>query len=249
MRPERFKYVGYIFSIITIVNLLLSQKGMEFSKNLFTIASTQTSPVYDFLAPLVAVVSLLITSEAMGYILTSLAYIWWNKTGGYSSEWRKCSYNIKDIVLIKYSKIDSSNQIDKCSDFSEDVFLSYFWQRADRSLVEWVSRRHTIFFTGISAFVGFACALLVSWIVILNKDLVWHTPNWIFLIISGALMAIILYNANFERKTARQMVDLWLSTLFNAHMQSITKEIEAQAPKQPISGGQLNKDEDGEIRQ
>ncbi len=110
MRPERFRYVGYIFSIVLLINLILSQKGMDFTKDLFSTNSTQTNHVYDWLIPLAGVVSLLVTSEAVGYILNSMSSIWWNIIGGYSSEWKKCSYNIKENILKSYLKINNLNQ-------------------------------------------------------------------------------------------------------------------------------------------
>ena len=226
MRPERHKYVGYIFYVTALVNLLLSQKGMTFIGDLLDFLSTQTTSAFNFLVALAALVSLLITSEAIGYIFSNIFSLYWNWRGGYSSEWAKCGYNIKDTLKSRYSQKNVSNQEEKWQNPGHDVVLSYFWQRGDRHIVEWVSRRHTMFFTGMSALIGFGCALILSSVIILTLGLGWHALNWVVVGIAVIFMVIIWFNSHFEKKAARQMVDLWLSTLFDANMQSATRDIE-----------------------
>lgn len=96
--------------------------------------------------------------------------------------------------------------------YEHDVLLSYFWQQADRGLVEWVSRRHTVFWNGcctISAIiVGLACWL--GCIAYFQLHVLW-LPLATIVAVCAVFCILTALHADTARTEAWQLIDLWLA--------------------------------------
>lgn len=233
MREVRFRFIGVLFYIIFLVSLLLTQGGVSLVRDLPT-----QSNLYQVIVAVVGLGALLFTSEAVGYLFNNIFLFLWNirggfkpTFGGYSLEWNKLSYNLKRKIIEHYENISSnSNQeqqhqrFDKrWKGYSADVFSSYFWQQSPKSLVEWVVRRHTVYFTSMSAIIGIISSLLLSGIVTWGFGLGWTVANTVFILFLAGLMIMIWFNAQCARIEGRQMIDLWLSGALNPKMQRTLK--------------------------
>lgn len=236
MREIRFRFIGMIFYIIFLTNLLLSQTCID-----IILGIENKDESNQILVTLIGLGVLLFTSEAVGFLFSNISFFLWNirggikpSDGGYSQEWNKLSYNFKKLVIYYYRNTQIENDAEKVnseydkklSQYSKDVFLSYFWQRAPKVIIEWVVRRHSAFFTNRSAIVAILLALLLSSLIIFIFGFNWNIANTIVTIICLSLISILWYNAIGSRKEGWQMIDLWLNAKLNTKMNKAISEID-----------------------
>jgi len=229
-REARIRSAGILFYTVLLVTLLLTDKGWQFIINIFTNMSEKA----DWAGTLIAVVvfgAMIFTSDAMGWVFSAITQLLLSLGGGvppgyfYAMEWRNLTYNLKDKTIEEYEKQRALQHSDKDAGlderwkgYSDDVFLSYFWQQGPQALVEWVSRRHTRFWVGASSAVGMALALLLSIVLTgtlhLGTTVVW----WLAVIILAVVLVIFWLTSASARTEAWQMTDIWLRAAFDPHM-------------------------------
>jgi len=251
-RELRYRPTGVLFYLVFALSLILSKSSKVFFCNL-TIQDPQTG-IYQAAAAILGVVAILLTSDAIGFVLSSLYIFWWNilrgrfrlGKGGFSKEYRKLAYDIKSYIIAQYRNIDIASGIveehksavktdylkaqhqkfEKQLEFySAEVFLSYFWQQAPSSITEWVSRRFTVFFAGVSTILGILLGLLISGVVIMVCNLGWTASNTYVTIIFIIFIIVVGLNANYVRNEAWQMIDVWFAGVLNPRMRSIFNTI------------------------
>jgi quercetin dioxygenase-like cupin family protein len=240
-RESRIRNTGLLFYLVLLTSLILTDSGSELLCELMT-NFDDTSRVG------IAIVSLglaFFTSEPIGYVFNSIYIFLWNvrggrrpEFGGYAAEWRKLTWDPKTETLKRYeagATMDGQAQPIKRPEghwekYSPDVFLSYFWQQAPKSLVSWVSRRHTVFFMGRSVIVGMGLAMFLSVLFVLGFNMGWTLETIIVLVMTAILMAFIEYNVRGARTEAWEMVDLWIAKTFDRRMRKAVEDVEASCP-------------------
>lgn len=116
------------------------------------------------------------------------------------------------------------------------MVFSYFWQDAPKHLVEWVSRRHTAFFMGMSTVVSIIFAVILS-LAVNEFSMGGHRASiYVYL---GALVVSVFfaYNATAARREARQMIDLWSHTKLDQGASDALASIDHS--QMPSSGPQV----------
>jgi quercetin dioxygenase-like cupin family protein len=234
MREQRTRYAGILFYLVFGLSLLFTESGMKLVQGLQTRADLS-----GILFPLIALGVAFFTSEPIGFLFTSVLFFFWNvrggrkpEFGGYAAEWRKLSYDFNSEIINRY---DSSNSLEngarkghaeeQWKEYGPDVFLSYFWQQGPRTLIDWVSRRHTAFFLGLSAIVAIALALILSTIIIVKLQMGWTLGTLSIFLISFMLAAFFGYNAQGARKEAWQMMDIWMRSAFDPQLGRALQDI------------------------
>jgi len=212
------------------VILACTDKGLSF---LETVACQQHST--DVLQAVIAAFGLgliIFTSEATGYIFTAIPLFYWNvfRDGFYSCEWKRLSYDPKDSIIASYNADRESSspphrELDsQLLNSSTDIFLSYFWQQAPEGIVEWVMRRYTAFFSGLSAALGIWIGCILSAAVAIMFSFAHNLLTYILYAAWVSAGLILLVNAQIARQEGRQMVDLWLAGRLNPVLGSILKK-------------------------
>jgi len=238
-REKRWNDVGLIFYLALVAPLLLTDSGMKFAESLLN-----NKDMFNFVAPIVGVLLAFSTSDLIGYLFNTIFIFFWNfssnyKTvfvfsadkkgkfrfkpefGGYSLEWKKIKYDFADKLRERANRVED----DRLGNYSPDVVLSYFWQQASKPLVEWVQRRHTVFYKGWTIISTMTIAMLISVWLIISVNLGWTTSNWFVLIVFVVLAWFIAYNAQIARTEAWQLMDLWASEAFDPEIKKAVKEI------------------------
>jgi hypothetical protein len=197
MRDIRYRFIGILAFIVFFLSLLLSNYSLEPTPPTITLSSNltqQTTPIVDFSSNLTqqstptvdllkdpvtfAILGLILTilvSEGIGYFFSSIAIFLWNGcfrlkgyTGGYSGVLKQGLGD--DENIIQSLDNDVEQKIFKgYRDLDYDLFISYFWQRADKSLLDWAVRRWNIYFTNLSAIVTIIMTYFIS-MVLINKN-------------------------------------------------------------------------------
>jgi hypothetical protein len=234
-RDLRIRSAGILFYIVLAMSLLVTHVSVNFLRNL-SFQPAQTD-FYQLVTAALGLGTILFTSDAIGYLFSSIHIFMWNIVrgrfhqgrGGYSAEWQRLEYDLKAHIIKEFSLAlrssadqDRHRKIQKrWESYSSDVFLSYFWQQAPQGIVDWTSRRHTAFFTGMSTVIAIGLGLSISAIVISAFRMGWTNANWYITAIS-AIVAFMLYmNAQYARKEAFEIMDLWLSGKLNPQLQKI----------------------------
>jgi hypothetical protein len=241
IREQRFRFVGIIFYIVFISNLFLSKQG---SLLLYSLLSGADQ--FQAITGLVGLGALFFTSEAVGYVFGSIVrffwVIWgWPEDGGYSTEWHKhLSKDLKEEILERFREICGHQELTELNakiekrfpEYSRDVFLSHFWQQAPEALVAWTSRRNTAFFASWSSVVGILLALLSTAAIISFLEMSWTVGNTALLIVTILLMGAMGFIAEFARREAWQMIDLWMCRAFSPELDKVMEEIEDRLPNE-----------------
>ncbi len=218
-RELRISLAGTLFYLFLALNLCLSKCGGTFIADLPRNADLD---IYEVIIAIASVGALLLTSDAIGYLFSSIFVFSWNIRGGYSREWEKrLSYNLKLDIIARYNAEANQENVTHSKfnrqwlGYENDVFLSYFWQQSPQGIIDWVMRRHTSFFTGGSLLVSFIFGALVSIIMICSLRLGWTINNTILYFLFFVLAAIVYSNSLLSKRSAWRMIDLWISTKYN----------------------------------
>lgn len=241
-RELRYGAAGIIFYLLLVLNLLATQYSRNLLQKLFLPLLTTSSQIdsantYQVIIAIIGLGALIFTSNTIGYLFGSIYIFLWNNIpgrfhrgeGGYSAEWKKLSYDIKTLIIEKYKQASRQLEENPSHDkferqwetYSADVFLSYFWQRAPRDIVDWAVRRHTAFLTGMSTIIGISLALLLSITLIIGSNLGWNFSNFIISTVGFLMIFIIYNNAQHARSEAWQIIDLWLAHSLNPYLTPI----------------------------
>lgn len=226
MRDVRYRFIGILSFIVFALMMLLSK---------YSLPPAQVTPNVDLLRDPVtfAVFGLLLTifaSEGIGYIFSTVAiFIWEKYTGGYSGILKK-ELGDEERIIEKLEG-DRKRIFQNCRDIDYDLFISYFWQRADRSLLDWAVRRWNIYFTNLSAIFTIVMTFIISFILInhnffnIFKSIQFEYSNNIILLMFGLILySSILYSeANRNKMQAINMIKLWLKDSNNSKPQTVIK--------------------------
>lgn len=229
----RLRAAGMLFYIVLLLNLLASRFfGVSVLNNISPQPDT-----FQTLATLAGAGALIFTSEAIGFIFNSIFVFFWNnvrgigqKAGGYSTEWLKLGYEPKRYIIELYKNTKGSvlrkRQDEKFENqwetYNADIFLSYLWQNfAPPPVKDWVNRRHTAFFAGMSTVVAIGLSIILSVVLIKTYSLGWTLINSYICVFSTLLMFVFFANAQYARKEVWQTIDLWLAGLLNTRLRTI----------------------------
>jgi mannose-6-phosphate isomerase-like protein (cupin superfamily) len=242
-RKDRNKNAGLMFYAVVLLFILATRRGATF---------LQSEPDgVQWLELGIAAVSLgvaFFTSDAVGYVFNSIWMFVWNaragrrpEHGGYSYEWRRLSYDLKQETLNRYRDCGGvQGMVNPWGQYSLDVFLSYFWQQAPVKLVEWVSRRHTVLHMARTVLMALASGAAVAVGLIMGLGLGWTVLNTVGLAALLLFAAFIEYNARGGRTEAWQMVNLWAAVGLDAPMgktlRSLMHEFSASTAESTVSG-------------
>jgi quercetin dioxygenase-like cupin family protein len=236
-REQRWKNTGALFCVVFVTALLLTNSGMQLVQGLQGNVDLSGVALTIFGLGLA-----FFTSESIGFLFSSLSvFLFWNAKGGrkpgfggYSTEWRRLTYDFKGEIVKRYQttaaepgpKEQTSAVLrDSWEHYTPDVFLSYFWQQAPLPLVEWVSRRHSAFFSGLASILAIGVALLLSAGLIIGFGMGWTTGTVSVFVVSAVLAMAFGYNAQAARTEAWQMIDLWMRGAFDPKMQKAIRDI------------------------
>lgn len=240
-RELRLKVAGMLFYVILTLNLAFSTKGSKFFSGLS--CGPGNSGAYQAIAAIVGAGAVLFTSEAIGYLFTSIHVFLWNiirggfekGLGGYSGEWKRLSYDPKLYITELYKDSIDSGQLKQDKEFDKlvgtynrDVFLSTIWLRAPKEIVDWATRRYTAFFLGMATLLSLFMGLLISIIAIKKLNMDWTTMNDCIFVLVSMFCAIVFCNAQYARNEARQIIDLWLAENLNPQFKAIMKKVTKQ---------------------
>ena len=231
------------------LNLFATRIGQCFLGKLSS--QSEQADIYQAVIALVGVGALLFTSDVIGYILSTVYYVFWNnplailRKGevGYAAEMeKKLGYNLKNIVIKLYKnsqETDDSEILHKKFEgqweaYSSDVFLSYIFHHAPQPIVGWTSRRHTAFFAGIAATLAIALGFILSTVAIFSFKMGWTSVNTSLSILSIILLTILHRNAQQARTEAWQMIDLWIARALNPNLRTILRRIEQPSNTEEI---------------
>jgi hypothetical protein len=252
-REIRLRCSALLFLVTIILHFGLSGKGSCFLittlTKLSSVEPVETQAIigiYSILAGLLGTAVAFFASEAMGLLFSSIwgcllsllprkgTFFDFKSIGKiYESEWQGLHFSLSKYVIKKYENAEKNDTNkgrikERLRHFSDDVYLSYFWQRANKQLVEWVSRRYTSLFVYGSAFVGLLLANLLSFLLILNLGLNVAQGNWILLIVSLLFIVIFYRFALVSGTEALQMIDLWLMNASDTNIRVILKRLDRQ---------------------
>jgi quercetin dioxygenase-like cupin family protein len=224
----RTRYAGVLFYLVFVLFLSSTESGMKFIQ-----ALPGNLDLSQVIITVIAVGVAFFTSEPIGFVFNSLYVFLWNakggrrpEFGGYAAEWKKkLSYDFAEKI-VEYkagSKHEAQEQGTQASkerwkEYGPDVFLSYFWQQAPPTLVQWVSRRHTALFVANSGIVAIASALLLSTIPVTAWGMGVTAATYVVVAMSLVLAFILYYNGRPARTEAWQMIDLWMHQAFDPQM-------------------------------
>lgn len=237
-REIRINLSGTLFLIFFAINVAVTNKSIDFLRALFT--QTNVPKIHQVIVALFGLVAIFLTSHAVGYIFSS-AYLFSytkiksrKKRGGsfYSMESDFLSYDIKNLLRKNYSKTSSEDKEGQHAKFDKqwlayepDVFVGFFWNQAPESLVSWVSRRQTVFFAGMTNFLSIICGIVLSYGIIFYSDLGWSYIHTGVALCSFYALSAIYSNAQYARKEARQLVDLWFAAKQNRKFEMACNEV------------------------
>ncbi|HAK88077.1 MAG TPA: hypothetical protein DHV16_03000 [Nitrospiraceae bacterium] len=226
MREMRFKITGTLFYTIVVMNLFLTEGGQNFIHNIIQqILNPQigiASSVVPLISVLLTISALLFTSDAIGYVFSSIVVLWWNFFRGESYQWHTLKYDLKQKIIQMHQNSDADKSQEKLqlSDYYDDVVFNYFWQQAPEPVVEWTVRRDTAFLIGLSAALGIAVSVILSAVLTLYFGMIWTGWNWVVTIIFSILMVIFLFNAWRAGREEWQMMSLWSSGRLDGKLQN-----------------------------
>jgi hypothetical protein len=237
-REQRIRFLGFLFYLVLALHLVLTPQGISLLNQSLTDPPDSSAT----LTALLGLGVLLFSSEGCGYLLSSaIRFVWnvygWPPEGGYSAEWRRnLSCSLKEEFIDRYAKKVRSLDTDESppgmkdhlAAYTEDMYLSYFWQQAPSPLVQWVSRRHSAFFIGWSATLALGLGNLLGVAIIGLSELGMGTLNWTIIAVSLPLMAFSAINAQVAKKEAWQVIDLWQSRAADPALDGVLRELDSQ---------------------
>jgi hypothetical protein len=248
-REQRLRFIGFLFYAVLVLQLALTEEGTTFLRRVLSVqadsaviaqsessdsAAAVGSDPTDWTGAVPALLGLgvvFFSSEASGYLLSSITTSLWNLMGGYSGVWKRnlrkdLKSHIVDLYAVKAeSAVESAGQKmfdDRLKKLNVDVLLNYFWQTCPERLILWEERRVTAFFIGCyAAFaIGLANALgtALAW-----KWLGFTSWNGAVLVASILFLLAILCNARSSYIEMWQIIDLWQERLFDPTLHSVLR--------------------------
>lgn len=238
-REQRLRFIGFLFYAVLVLQLALTVEGTKFLGRV--VSDTPDSAPAVECAPtdwpgavpaLLGLVVVFFSSEASGYLLSSITTWVWNRMGGYSGVWkRNLGTDLRAHIVECYCapETDNTNKSagkkifeDRLNKLNVDVLLNYFWQTCPERLVLWEERRVTAFFIGCYA----ACAIGLANILgagLACKYLGFTSWNTAVLVGSILFLVAILWNARSSYTEMWQIIDLWQGRLFDPTLHSVLR--------------------------
>lgn len=220
-RDIRWADQGLIFFGLTIILFLFfTDKGIACFNDLFKISNNGLTSKQ--LLPIASILVIIFSSNAIGYIINQITVFclcsvrcciigkW------YSSEWDKEFNFKKNFVDILINNLKDSEKILNLKKYTSDVFFSYFWQQEDKTLIDWISRRHTIYWKNCSVVCAIILSFFMYFILLFISPLeIENFKILIFLIIISLFIVYIFgTHARVARKEAAQFLSIWVNFLY-----------------------------------
>lgn len=240
-REQRFRFVGFLFFLAALSLLLLTTEGIALAGYLLRCSDSD-----GLVAGVAGVAVAFFSSEAVGYVFSSVIQFAWNVTGGYSGLWdRKLSHDLRVQMRDRYRKhcqmagvTGETDTLTRLScDYTTDVLVSYFWQQTNESVIGWATRRASAFFTGWSAVLAMFLGILCSAIIICHQGLHATPPLYGLGLFWLLVMSFLAFNAQHAKKELWQVVDLWQSRAFDVGLDGVLRDLEAQLSGPAASQG------------
>lgn len=237
-REQRLRFVGILFYAVLVLHLALTREGSELIQTMLTEQPDSTGVVSDqpdlagLVPALVGLGVVFFSSEAFGYLLSSITQSLWNLLDGYSGVWkRKLFTNLRCYIVDCYShKLRSAEQPagkripqERLKKYNLDVLLNYFWQTCPERLIIWAEHRATAFLVGSYAVTAIALADLLACLLVGWRGLGWTSCNTVWLIVTIGFLALIIWNACCAYKELWQVIDLWQGRLFDPILHSVLR--------------------------
>ncbi|KQC06651.1 MAG: hypothetical protein APR54_01525 [Candidatus Cloacimonas sp. SDB] len=251
MRENRFNLIGITFVIIVITFLLFSNISQSICINpcldecgnikcntTEKISINQTSKGIDLLrdqgtlAILVGLAGLL-ASPGIGYIFYNLMLAIWNSFGGYPKLLEKNLKNVESDLLsqlkVQGDNIERRKELKKAHHEirlrhlpNYETWFSYYWQRADNSLLDWTERRLDIYFTNLGMVFTIIISVIFSIILIQTNIFGLATTltftmtmnHFVIMVILGIYCCILISGAIRTRDEALGMIKLEFGRIF-----------------------------------
>jgi len=244
-REERYRYSGLIFFLSFLTYIFSTKNGIDFLQEFMN--NYYDIDLIDSLLPIVGLGIAIFTAEPIGYLFNQIYIMIWNLNwnflkpdyGGYSSEWSKIEYNIKDKILEELSDInqdpeilkENENATEKLKDISLDVISSYFMQYSPTYIQNWILRRYSIFFTNRTNNLSLFFSTMLSLLIIHKYGFGFSSTYIIVMLFWFFILLCFFYNAKGARTQARHMLELWLIIQTNNKIANSFKNIEKMLKK------------------
>jgi hypothetical protein len=244
-REMRWRTAGILFYLVLVMSLMTTRVGEDFIRNLISIPAK--ADIYQVVLTILGTGFVLFSSDAIGFMLSAMAIFFWEGRfqpgkGGYSADrLGRTSYNLKDIIIEQYknaSKTAGERLHEKFEKqwetYSPDVFWSFiWWQYAPCYIVDWATRRYTMFFTNLSAATGVLFGLVFSALIIMVGQMGFTSTHLLILFVSLVWIYVLWQNAQHPRQEAWQMADVWVAGFTNPGLREILKTMERNIGADP----------------
>lgn len=240
-RELRFRIQGMIFCVVLISTLSLSSDGIEYWHGIIEIQGNEQGLVISLLG----IGIIIFTSEAFGYIFSSIFILFWNKSWkiypgnidvlcGYSRHWHKLQYGIKKIISNYYDKEGKSAP----TRYEQDILLSYFWfYFIPKDMDDWITRRYTAYFINWACIISIGLAIVLSVLITWQGSLNFNLFYW-GVIFFWFLSAIMFYlNCRRALWEILQMIDFWLGSCYDQDIKGMLMSFAEHMKKHNGLGG------------
>ena len=260
-REQRLRFIGFLFYAVLVLQLAATVQGTKFLQGVLSdqpdpaaAAQSDQSEPTDFTGVVPALLGLgvvFFSSEASGYLLSSIITWGWNLTGGYSGVWkRSLGTDLRSQIVKLYADGNSIPRQparqgifkDRLQEHNTDVLLNYFWQTCPERLVLWEERRVTAFFIGCYA--AFAiCLANILGSVLACTWLGLTCWNGVVVVVSIPFLVAIVWNARCSYTEMWQIIDLWQGRLFDPTLHSALRTAGQRLTRDELSS---SADRDGD---
>jgi len=238
-RELRTRAAGLVFYLFLLLLLVSTPAAATALRDLI---GANTNPAW--LATFLVAGAAVFTSDAVGYLFSSIVYALFRVSGGYSWYYanRLAYRGFRNEILQRYSgsRIRSRHNLDSTafeaalpSYNPEQLLVYFFWHNStDRNpLDEWVERRHTAFFAGLTAALALllAAILALAVICISNLGLSWITAGLLALTI--VLIMALVGNAISAMADACRIIDLRIAGIVNPKIAAMSSDFKSSRGK------------------
>ena len=229
-RSFRFRVSGMVFFIITILHLVVTTSGRTF---IISLGSGQDT-TNKLLLAIIPSALVIFTSDAIGYIFSSIFQYYFNYRGGYAKLYKQGIGNLKKYIIDHYNKIEMpldneplleglSKRLKKYN--TEQFLIYYFWHRpggADENLHKWIERRFNAYFTAYSVIIALILGTILSFSIICCY-LAFNCMNGLIFLISILIALLIRRNGENALKDAVSITDLHISGFINPRVKEMVQ--------------------------
>jgi len=232
-RGFRFRAAGLLFYVLVGLHLA-SSPGLGH----WLSSAIQDGDLLAALTAAIAAGLLLFTSDAIGYLFSSMFVFAFNVLGGYATMYRHRLANnaYRDAILEEVSRplprgryaIPPGPFNESLADLNHDQLLCFFlWHVEDVSgqLDDWVERRHTAYFTGWTAVLALALATLLPGLLAGSGLIAFSTVNWFIIAGTAILSAMLVFNAEKAMRDNFGVLDLAIARKLNPRVRAVYERL------------------------